>query len=366
MREAKRFCKGGVLLVVLGVLAAMGVVVSLLASYTLERALLAETRGAESISGVNIKLSSAIETGVAALSAFEEVAGSLHSPSEGWGVPAEVMSGWPSTLEGVTVEIFDESSKPGLSLLAEDDLKELLDEAGFSKGEASELGDLLLDWIDEDSDQRFQGRENSAVGRDDDLWIANRPPRSWDEVWEIPEWKEVAFDEEGNLRDWASRFSSLFSLDHDLPANINTVDRDLVEWLSEANLISNPLWLDRRDGRDNELGSEDDRILTEIPEEASLGDLFSAESQVLRIRASAEVGERSVWKEVWISRETESDNDRGSEDPDIEIPSEPELDLPRENDESNGEGAAGVWGEWTIFDVRGGLALSLEEGAEEE
>jgi hypothetical protein len=285
---------------------------------------------------------------------FEEVSGGLHHPSEGWGRPAKLLSGWPEGLEGVEVEIFDESTRPGLSLLEEGQWLELLEEFGFSAGEASELRDLLLDWMDEDDDERFQGRENSDLGRSRDPWVPNRPPRSWSEVWSIPEWREAAFDERGQILPWAGQLSSFFSLEHDAPANINAVDSSAVEWLNDAGLIPYPGWLDERDGRDNEPGSADDRILTELPGggDEGMGQLFSADSQVLRIRASLRVGERFVWKEAWITRIEEEEEER-----------EPPGNGPRIRVESGDEAGVGesTLGEWRVFDVREGLSLVLEE-----
>lgn len=342
--------RGGVLLVVLGVLVALGMVVSLLASYALERSLLAETRGAESRSGAGLRLSSAIEAAVASLMVFEEVGGKLHHPSEGWGKPAELLSGWPDELNGIELEIFDESSRPGLALLEEEDLLTLLEESGFSKGDASELSDLLLDWIDEDDRERYQGRENSDLGSVRDPWVPNRSPVSWSEVWGIPEWREAAIDEDGQLLPWARQFSNLFSLDHDAPANINSVDAEMVELLNDAGLIPYPGWLDERDGVDNRAGSDDDRILSDLPggDEGGLGKMFSAESRVLRIRASLRVGERFVWKEVWISKESEGNG----------------RDSPNSNREQASETSSG-WGPWKLIQVKEGLSLVLEDPQEE-
>ncbi|MBC2603108.1 type II secretion system protein GspK [Puniceicoccus vermicola] len=344
------FRQGGVLLVVLGVLAAMGMVVSLLASYALERSLLAETRGGESRSGVGLRLSSAIEAGMASLHAFEEIAEGLHDPSEGWGRPAELLSGWPTELDGIEVQIFDESNRPGLSLLGEDQLLDLLEESGFSKGEASELRDLLLDWMDEDDDERYQGRENSNLGRGRDPWVPNRMPKSWNEIWSIPEWGEAAFDGQGALLPWAEEFSSRFSLDHDSPANINSVDREMVEWLHDADVISYPSWLDERDGIDNEEGTENDRVLTELPggEDGEMGELFSSESQVLRIRASLLVGERYVWKEAWIAKDSEGEEQEGQRPEPV-----------------NSEEGEAAWGNWKLIDVREGLSLVLDDEKKE-
>ena len=344
---------GGVLLVVLGVIVAMGVVVTLLASYALERALLAETRGAETRTGAGDRLAGAIEASMAVVGVFEEVAGGLHSPAEGWGDPAELLAGWPAALAGIDVEVVDESSRPGLSLLGERELKILLEEFGLRRGTATEMADLLLDWMDEDDDQRIQGRENRGRISDRDPWVANRPPVSWEEVWSIPEWREQAFDSDGNMEEWARRFSSWFTLEHEEPANINTVDSDLVEWLAEARLISSPNWLDQRSGFDNQPGTADDRILTELPGgDEGLGALFSTESRVLRIRASERVGERRVWKEAWVAR-SDGDDREGRNGRDN--PNNPGIRNPASGSQQEGDGFS-PWGGWEILEVRGGLS----------
>jgi len=335
---------GGVLLVVLGVLAAMGVVVSLLASYALERSMLAETRGSESRSEVGSRLSGAIQAAVASLNAFTEVADGLHHPSEGWGRPAYVFSAWPTELDGIEVQIFDESSKAGLELLSAEQMESLLEEAGLTRGQAGELTDLLFDWMDPDDEERPQGRENRNIGLSRDPWVPNRVPLYWEEVWKIPEWSEVVYDSEGKLKEWAKNFSQGFSLEHDLPANINSVDRQFVEWMSDADLIPYPNWLDRRDGFDREDGSADDRVLTEMPGgDESMGDLFSADSQLFRIRAGIRVGGRFVWKEAWVKKSSEQGQGARS-----------------------GGDQESQWGSWELVDVRKGLSLVLDEQTEEE
>ncbi len=332
---------------VLGVIVAMGVVVTLLASYALERSLLAETRGAETRSGAGDRLSGAIEASMAVVGIFEEVAGRLHHPSEGWGDPVGLLGGWPPALAGVEVEVADESSRPGFSLLGESELRVLLEELGIQRGKAAEMADLLLDWMDEDDDQRMRGRENRGRISSRDPWVANRPPVSWEEVWSIPEWGEEAFDSDGRLEEWARKFSSWFTLEHEEPANINTVDPELVEWLADADLIANPIWLDQKAGPDNIPGTADDRVLSELPGgDEGLGALFSSESRVLRIRASERVGERRVWKEAWVSRTRGEDrsgrNDRGR---------------PRAGGGSPPGGSGfSPWAGWEILEVRGGLS----------
>jgi len=350
--------RGGVLLVVLGVLVALGIVVSLLGSYALERALLAETRGGKAETGTGYKLASAIETSVAVLTVFEEVGGTLRSPAEGWGNPAELLEGWPEELAGVEVEVFDESARPGLGQLEESDLKGILEELGLSRGKADELGDLLLDWMDEDRDERFQGRENTALSRDDDPWVANRTPGSWEEIWAIPEWGEEAYDPDGQLREWARLFSRSFSLRNEGAANINAVDDETVELLHDAQLIGNPRWLEDRRGFDDEIGTEDDEVLSEMPtgmEEA--GNLLGLEAKLLRVRAGMKVGERYVWKEVWLSRASDEEDSNGEG----ERPPEPTA----RSEEGRGNGASS-WGEWELLEVRDGLSLVLEETVENE
>lgn len=353
--------RGGVLLVVLGVLAALGVVISLLGSYALERSLLAETRGAEAETEASRRIAGAIEAAVAVVSSFEEVAGTLRHPSEGWGRPAELLEGWPPRLAGIEVEIFDESNRPGLGLLEEEELEKLLAESGFSRGEAAELADLLLDWIDEDDDERLQGRENGPLARDRDPFVANRAPVSWDEVWSIPEWGEAAFDGDGRLRDWARRFAGAFSLEHDGPANVNALDPEVAEWFHDAGLISDPRWLEDRYGPDNDWGSDDDRILEEVPEGA--GDFLSSESRLLRVRAGLRAGERYVWREAWIAKEEDGRAGRGEES---EAPSagQPRIEVGGRTNGTDRGGENTVWGGWRLLEVREGLSLVLEEPAE--
>lgn len=349
--------RGGVLLVVLGVLVAMGIVISLMASYALERALLAETRGGKASMGTQVKLASAIEAAMAVLAAFEDVAGGFRSPEEGWRDPVELLEGWPEALSGVEVSVTDESGRPGLTALTESQLKSVLEELGLSRGEAAELGDLLLDWIDEDSDERFGGRENTALSRDTEPWVANRLPKSWDEVWAIPEWGEAVFDGDGNLMDWAALFSASFSLEHEGAANINALDRAAAELLYEAGLIANPLWIEDRDGMDDEVGTGDDRIFSELPASASNAEgLLSVDAQLLRIRAGMKVGERFVWKEAWIAKgERSSQRPRNDDSDDTpRVVSEP-------RDEGENERNDSRWSGWEIVNVRDGLSLVLED-----
>ena len=354
MRPRNRLpARGSILLVVLGVLVAVALVVTRLADYALQRSALAEVRRGESASEVADQLSGSLEAAVAVLASFREVEPDLRHPAQGWGEPAGLLATWPEALRGVEVRVWDESARIGWSRVGPRTLRELLQSAGLRRGQVQAMVDVYLDATDGDEEERLRGRENRPNPAPDEPWVANRPLRSWAELWEIPEWREAAWTEEGELVDWAQGLTEVFSLRHGEPANVNTMPAESLEWLRETGMLSSLGWWEQGEIRRGEW-------METIPASAGAiaSDWLGTSASLLRIRASRPLGQRVFWKEVWIrSREGE--------------------DTPGNGEDASGpDGAGGAgnepgghlasWGEWEIVEFREGIEPAAEEEDEEE
>ena len=343
--------RGSILLVVLGVLVAVSLVVTRFADYALQRGALAEVRRGEQASEVSDQLSGALEAAVAVLASFREVEPDLRHPDQGWGEPAVLLEEWPEALRGVEVMVHDESARIGWSRVDPRRMRDLLEAGGLREGEVAAMVDVYLDATDSDDDQRLRGRENRRNPGREEPWVPNRPLRSWAELWELPEWREAAWTEEGELAAWARVLPGIFSLLHEERGNVNTMPSSSLEWLREAGILSSTAWWERDRIRRGEW-------LESLP--ASAGETASAwlgtSTSLWRIRASRPLGQRVFWKEVWVRiREGE---DAGS----------------REEEAAAHGGGSGraegmgerttSWGEWEIVEFREGIEPEMEAPGE--
>jgi hypothetical protein len=345
--------RGSILLVVLGVLVAVALVVTQLADYALQRGALAEVRRGESASEVADQLSGSLEAAVAVLASFREVEPDLRHPAQGWGEPARLLAAWPEELSGVEVRVWDESARIGWSRVGPRSLRDLLEGVGLRRGQVEAMVDVYLDATDEDEDQRLRGRENRPNPAPDEPWVANRPLRSWAELWEIPEWREAAWTEEGELVDWARGLTEVFSLRHEESANVNTMPAKSLEWLREAGMLSSLGWWERGEIRRGEW-------METIPASAGAiaSDWLGTSASLLRIRASRPLGQRVFWKEVWIQSQEGEDTAGNGED----------ASRPGGGGGAGNEpgGHLSSWGEWEIVEFREGIEPAADEEEVEE
>ncbi len=174
-------------------------------------------------SRLRLEAYSALETTLAVLEDFREVAEGLHSPAEGWSNPLE-FAGYEPT-EGVTVEVRmeDESAKLSLPEVKPDMLVSLFEYWGLTNTQAEPIADSLLVWIRKDYTPTDM---NAATTRDyDALPLPFAPPqrslRSFAELASIEGVRQAFFDEEGNPNDLHRHFVETFSLYRFKTPNIN-------------------------------------------------------------------------------------------------------------------------------------------------
>ncbi len=172
---------------------------------------------------LRVEAYSALETTLAVLEEFREVADGLHSPAEGWGEPLEFAGYEPG--EGRTVEVTmeDESAKLPLPNVKPEVLVALLEHWQISNIDAERIADSLFVWMRKDFTPTGIG---ASTAQDyESLALPFTPPqrslRSFAELASIEGVRQAFFDEAGNPNDVHQRFIETFSLyDFESP-NIN-------------------------------------------------------------------------------------------------------------------------------------------------
>lgn len=174
-------------------------------------------------SRLRVEAYSALETTLAVLEDFREVAEGLHSPAEGWGDPLTFAGYEPG--EGRTVEVTmeDESAKLSLPEVKPDMLVSLLEHWGLTNTQAEPIADSLLVWMRKDYTPSDM---NAATAKDyEGLPLPAVPPmrslRSFAELASIEGVRQAFFDEQGNPNELHQRFVETFSLYRFNAPNIN-------------------------------------------------------------------------------------------------------------------------------------------------
>lgn len=166
---------------------------------------------------------SALETTLAVLEDFREVAEGLHSPAEGWGEPLEFAGYEPGEGRTVEVELEDESAKLSLPEVKPDMLVSLLEHWGLPNTQAEAVADSLLVWMSKDYTPTNM---DAATPQDyERLPLPAVPPmrslRSFAELASIEGVRQVFFDEDGTPNELHQRFVDTFSLYRFRSPNIN-------------------------------------------------------------------------------------------------------------------------------------------------
>jgi general secretion pathway protein K len=174
-------------------------------------------------SRLRLEAYSALETTLAVLEDFREVAEGLHSPAEGWGSPLEFAGYEPG--EGRTVEVTmeDESAKLPLPAVKPEVLVALLKHWQVPQMEAERLADSLLGWIKKDHTPTAIGAPTTQDYETAALPFLppGRSLRSFAELAAIEGVRQAFFDEAGNPTELYQRFTETFSLYRYDSPNIN-------------------------------------------------------------------------------------------------------------------------------------------------
>ena len=182
---------------------------------------------------------SAMDLTVGVLNEFRMILGKLDDPGLGWGDPLRYAGISPSDIltdsDGETVNspitwsvsLLDESGKIPLREIKEQDLAALFafmqteDGALIIEDEGKEFVDALLDWQDEDDEERDEGAEDDYYeDLDPPYWTPGRKIENFDEFRMIkgfaydrnePESSGIFFDEKGNETPNLINFKQSFS-----------------------------------------------------------------------------------------------------------------------------------------------------------
>lgn len=234
---------------------------------------------------------SALETTLAVLADYVAIDGGLTSPAQGWADPLAIAGFEPEGKRKVTVSFTDESGKLPINSLDEGTLFLLFNEMGFDADDSLILTNALLDWIDEDDEERIDGAESQTYAAAEwPFGASNRPLTSLEELAVVKGFRELFFDEAGRPNAYYRTLEDTVSVWADGTLNVNAVSELALRayaGFSDPQIQALETYLAGADGM---RGTEDDRyfannqeiaqVLGELPQGVSL----SAGITTLRIR----------------------------------------------------------------------------------
>ncbi len=174
-------------------------------------------------SRLRVEAYSALETTLAVLEDFREVAEGLHSPAEGWGDPLGFAGYEPAEGRTVEVTLEDESAKLPLPSVKPEVLIALLKYWQVPQTDAERIADSLLGWIKKDYTPTAIGAPTAQDYDSASLPFAppGRSLRSFAELASIEGVRQAFFDESGNPNELHQHFIDTFSLYRYNAPNIN-------------------------------------------------------------------------------------------------------------------------------------------------
>jgi hypothetical protein len=239
---------------------------------------------------------SALDSTLAVLNTYREAEGKLWGPAQGWASPLEAAGFKPLHASVVRVHFDFESSRIPLASLDRAELMVLFDMLGFDLSERESLTDGYLDWTDDDDERQLNGFDGDDYeSLDPPYRPANGPVQSWDEFRLIVPFNELFWDEQGTPTAAWRQFREAVSLYHTGAIDINHASATVKNFLLELNRIDTYALDDYLNGVDGELGTEDDRYITNENSGASLitetAEDVGTGIELLRVRVEALRGE---------------------------------------------------------------------------
>lgn len=176
-----------------------------------------------------------------ALATIQEIAliddGKLYAGEQGWQDPINyaaipVPNDW-----SVRIIIRDEGGKLPINTMSQDRLNRLFEETlDFDFGTARELSSTLLDWIDEDDQQRLNGAESEYYLRNFPAYrTANSPLQSLEELRLLKVWEDEFFDATGTPNERFRQLSNLVSVLNRGAVNLNAAPAPVLKILALEN-----------------------------------------------------------------------------------------------------------------------------------
>lgn len=256
---------------------------------------------------LRVEAYSAMEVTLAVLNQFHEVDEKLWGPEQGWGTPLQFASYPIPENMNINVRFHDESGKLPLAIDDRETLMLAFDEMGLDLDQCEELTDGLIDWMDEDDLKGLNGFDGDDYrDLDEGYSPANRKIQTWDELKLIVPFNELFFDENGVPNEYHRQFTQSFSLYNTGKVNINAAPALVIQILERKGIID-PYGLNSyRAGRDQEIGTADDRLIRD----SDLGSVFlggdsgggvGAESSLMEVEVEVQRGDASFLLKTLIS-----------------------------------------------------------------
>lgn len=165
---------------------------------------------------------SALETTLAVLADFRAIDRRLYAPEQGWADPLAYAGYVPREGVNIDVEFQDESGKLSLPRLTRDQLVSLFFNLGTTESDADKLADALFAWMHEDYTPAHYDIDSSDYELAPIPYhVANRSPRSIQELRAVSVVRDFLFDEAGELTPLGQAFADSISLYNFNGSNVN-------------------------------------------------------------------------------------------------------------------------------------------------
>jgi len=240
---------------------------------------------------------SALETTLGVLADHIAIDGKLTSPTQGWGEPLVVADFEPPEGVKVGVEFIDESGRLPLRSLDELTLVPLFSAMGFENDEVLHLTNSLLDWADEDDDERIDGAESDIYAEAEWPHMAsNRPVRRLSELAVVDGFNSLFFDEDGQPNGYYRSFAGAVSELGTGSLNINSASDLALRAVGGLGDLQIKALRDYMAGADRVPRTADDREIEDVGTLAGIigvvpeGVEFGTQITTLRIRIIVDEG----------------------------------------------------------------------------
>lgn len=263
---------------------------------------------------------SMLEVAVAVLADVKAIDKAIYAPTQGWNDPLDYAQVEPREGLDVKIEFVDESGKANINTLELDSLILLFDELGFELDIASQLSNVLLDWIDEDDETRIDGAESREYSTLElDAHPANQPLKSLDELRYLFGFQDLFFDENGSPLPIFNQLAGAVTTYEVQSLNVNSASSLALRAIADLDEFDKQSLDEFMEGFDGKLGTGDDNyfasqddvaaVLVDIPEGAPIGFQIS----VLTIKVTVSEGGYSYTLIGTLDLQTEAPAIEGEE-----------------------------------------------------
>ncbi len=246
--NSKRNKAGLALVIVLGMVAILAVLLTILLR---DGILLMRDQAWHTAQGsAALQTPEYIDITLATLNEISTLDGGLYSPLQGWDSVRTWVQPDVEVPAHISISVIDETSRIGIRTPNQATLISLFASLGLDFDTQQRLADCLLDWIDADDDTRLLGAEEPEYARlnPQGPFPPNRPLASFNELRDVMGFTPLFFTEDGHLTDLGIRLQEAVSIHHQLPVNLNTASRTVLEALFPERSFEIDSFLRLRDG----------------------------------------------------------------------------------------------------------------------